>query len=77
VKYSFRKKELVAYHEAGHAIIGVLVPDYDKVRKVSIMPRGAAGGVTFFQPLRITRIAHSIRKSIYSHNPRCPRWSCG
>jgi cell division protease FtsH len=45
-----RKKELVAYHEAGHAIIGVLVPDYDTVRKVSIMPRGAAGGVTFFQP---------------------------
>jgi cell division protease FtsH len=50
VKYSMRKKELVAYHEAGHAIIGVLVPDYDTVRKVSIMPRGAAGGVTFFQP---------------------------
>src|SRR6056300_1169328 len=50
VKYSMRKKELVAYHEAGHAIIGVLLPDYDTVRKVSIMPRGAAGGVTFFQP---------------------------
>ena len=50
VKYSVRKKELVAYHEAGHAIIGALVPDYDRVRKVSIMPRGAAGGVTFFQP---------------------------
>jgi cell division protease FtsH len=50
VKYSMRKKELVAYHEAGHAIIGALVPDYDRVRKVSIMPRGAAGGVTFFQP---------------------------
>ena len=50
VKYSMRKKELVAYHEAGHAIIGVLVPDYDTVRKVSIMPRGVAGGVTFFQP---------------------------
>src|SRR5210317_1741565 len=50
VKYSMRKTELVAYHEAGHAIIGVLVPDYDTVRKVSIMPRGAAGGVTFFQP---------------------------
>jgi cell division protease FtsH len=50
VKYSMRKKELVAYHEAGHAIMGVLVPEYDIVRKVSIMPRGAAGGVTFFQP---------------------------
>ena len=50
VKYSMRKKELVAYHEAGHAIMGILVPDYDIVRKVSIMPRGAVGGVTFFQP---------------------------
>ena len=49
-KFSPKKKELVAYHEAGHAIIGVLVPNYDTVRKVSIMPRGAAGGVTFFQP---------------------------
>ena len=50
VKFSMRKKELVAYHEAGHAIMGVLVPEYDTVRKVSIIPRGAAGGVTFFQP---------------------------
>jgi cell division protease FtsH len=50
VKFSLRKKELVAYHEAGHAIMGVLVPDYDTVRKVSIIPRGAAGGITFFQP---------------------------
>src|SRR5210317_557819 len=50
VKFSLRKKELVAYHEAGHALVGVLVPDYDTVRKVSIIPRGAAGGVTFFQP---------------------------
>src|SRR5210317_2020303 len=50
VKFSMRKKELVAYHEAGHAIVGVLVPDYDMVRKVSIIPRGAAGGITFFQP---------------------------
>ena len=51
VKFSLRKKELVAYHEAGHALVGVLLPDYDTVRKVSIIPRGAAGGVTFFQPL--------------------------
>jgi cell division protease FtsH len=50
VKFSLRKKELVAYHEAGHAIMGVLVPNYDTVRKVSIIPRGAAGGITFFQP---------------------------
>ena len=44
------KKELVAYHEAGHAVMGALMPDYDKVRKVSIISRGDAGGVTFFQP---------------------------
>jgi len=50
-KFSVAKKELVAYHEAGHAIIGVLVPEYDQVRKVSIIPRGDAGGITFFQPL--------------------------
>ena len=49
-KFSQRKKELVAYHEAGHAIVGAALPDYDTVRKVSIIPRGDAGGVTFFQP---------------------------
>src|SRR5210317_1702823 len=49
-KFSPKKKELVAYHEAGHAIVGAILPDYDIVRKVSIIPRGGAGGVTFFQP---------------------------
>lgn len=49
-KFSARKKELVAYHEAGHAIVGAVMRDYDVVRKVSIIPRGDAGGVTFFQP---------------------------
>src|SRR6056300_441293 len=50
VKFSMRKKELVAYHEAGHAIMGVLSPEFDLLRKVSIIARGAAGGITFFQP---------------------------
>ena len=44
------RKARVAYHEAGHAIIGVLMHEYDEVRKVSILPRGDAGGVTYFQP---------------------------
>ena len=44
------RKARVAYHEAGHAIIGVLMREYDEVRKVSILPRGDAGGVTYFQP---------------------------
>src|SRR6056300_502069 len=48
--FSPRNKELVAYHEAGHAIVGAILPNYDTVRKVSIIPRGSAGGVTFFQP---------------------------
>jgi len=45
-----KKKELVAYHEAGHALVGALMPDYDPVAKVSIIPRGQAGGLTFFTP---------------------------
>lgn len=47
---STETKKLTAYHEAGHALIGALMPSYDKVRKVSIIPRGDAGGITFFQP---------------------------
>ena len=47
---SEKKKKLVAYHEAGHAIVGALLPDYDPVTKISIVPRGAAGGLTFFAP---------------------------
>ena len=49
-KMSEKRKTRVAYHEAGHAIIGALMSDYDEVRKVSIIPRGDAGGITFFQP---------------------------
>ena len=46
-----KQKELVAYHEAGHAIVGALVPDYDQVQKITIIPRSnGAGGLTFFAP---------------------------
>ena len=44
------EKKLTAYHEAGHAIVGRLVPDHDPVYKVSIIPRGRALGVTMFLP---------------------------
>ncbi|ALG67462.1 ATP-dependent zinc metalloprotease FtsH [Beggiatoa leptomitoformis] len=44
------EKRLTAYHEAGHAIVGRLVPEHDPVYKVSIIPRGRALGVTFFLP---------------------------
>ena len=48
--FSALKKELIAYHEGGHAIVGASFMNFDMVRKVSIIPRGSAGGVTFFQP---------------------------
>ena len=47
---SEKRKRLVAYHEAGHAFVGALMPDYDPVQKISIIPRGQAGGLTFFTP---------------------------
>merc|ERR1712071_707690 len=48
---SVKQNELVAYHEAGHAICGALIPDYDQVQKISIIPRSnGAGGLTFFAP---------------------------
>ncbi len=47
---SERRKRLVAYHEGGHALVGALMPDYDPVQKISIIPRGRAGGLTFFTP---------------------------
>ncbi|MBC7746430.1 cell division protein FtsH, partial [Pedobacter sp.] len=45
-----QEKELTAYHEAGHAIVGHILPDSDPVHKVTIIPRGGTGGVTWFLP---------------------------
>jgi cell division protease FtsH len=56
-----RQKESTAYHEAGHAIIGRLVPEHDPVHKVTIIPRGRALGVTFFLPEH-DLISTSLRK---------------
>jgi cell division protease FtsH len=47
---SENEKKLTAYHEAGHAIVGLSVPDHDPVYKVTIIPRGRALGVTMFLP---------------------------
>jgi cell division protease FtsH len=52
------EKEMTAYHEAGHAIVGRLVPEYDPVYKVSIIPRGRALGVTMYLPEK-DRFSHS------------------
>lgn len=43
-------KEMTAYHEAGHALVGHILPDSDPVHKVTIIPRGGTGGVTWFLP---------------------------
>ncbi|MFZ2125851.1 MAG: ATP-dependent zinc metalloprotease FtsH [Candidatus Saccharimonadales bacterium] len=45
-----KEKELTAYHEAGHALVGHVLPDSDPVHKVTIIPRGSTGGVTWFLP---------------------------
>jgi len=55
------EKNLTAYHEAGHAIVGRIVPDHDPVYKVSIIPRGRALGVTMFLPQE-DRYSHSKQR---------------
>lgn len=55
------EKKLTAYHEAGHAIVGLSVPEHDAVYKVSIIPRGRALGVTMFLPDQ-DRYSHSKRR---------------
>jgi len=60
-----KQKESTAYHEAGHAIVGYLVPEHDPVHKVTIIPRGRALGVTFFLPegdqISITGASNDIK----------------
>ncbi|MEM1156257.1 MAG: ATP-dependent zinc metalloprotease FtsH [Pseudomonadota bacterium] len=60
---SENEKRNTAYHEAGHAIVGRLVPEHDPVYKVSIIPRGRALGVTMFLPEE-DRYSHSRRHII-------------
>ena len=55
---SEKEKSNTAYHEAGHAIVGRIVPEHDPVYKVSIIPRGRALGVTMFLPVE-DRYSHS------------------
>lgn len=45
-----KEKSMTAYHEAGHAVVGHILPDSDPVHKVTIIPRGGTGGVTWFLP---------------------------
>lgn len=55
------EKRLTAYHEAGHAIVGRIVPEHDPVYKVTIIPRGRALGVTMFLPEE-DRYSHSVQR---------------
>jgi cell division protease FtsH len=59
---SEEEKRMTAYHEAGHAIVGRLVPEHDPVYKVTIIPRGRALGVTHV-PARAGPLQHSKRRS--------------
>jgi cell division protease FtsH len=67
---SDEKRKLVAYHEAGHAIVGALMPEYDPVTKISIVPRGAAGGLTFFAPSE-ERLESGLYSRSYLENQMC------
>lgn len=48
--FTAEQRELIAYHEAGHALMGIVLRDFDLIKKVTIVPRGPAGGVTYFEP---------------------------
>ena len=52
-------KKLIAYHEAGHAIVGTLLPHHDPVNKVTVIPRGQAKGLTWFTPGEERRNKHT------------------
>jgi len=65
-----QKKKLLAYHEAGHAILGALINDVDIRAKISIMPRGPAGGVTSFMP-SVERLSSGLYSKEFLENRMC------
>lgn len=60
-KYSPKEKEMVAYHEAGHAVIGIKLPEAQIVQKVTVIPRGRAGGYNLMMPAE-EKFTHSRRQ---------------
>ena len=67
---SEKEKRKTAYHEAGHAIVGVKLPEHDPVYKVTIIPRGRALGVTLFLPEE-DRYSYSKRRLESRRSPPC------
>ena len=67
--------------QAGHALIGALMPEYDPVQKISIVPRGSAGGLTFFAPsedrlesglYRFVRTSQNSNREVCLRRIHCP-----
>lgn len=72
-KYSEKDKWLVSYHEAGHAVIGLMLDDAKIVQKVTIIPRGDAGGYNLMTP-KEDRYFHRKSETV-SRNHRITRWT--
>jgi ATP-dependent Zn protease len=68
------EKKIVAYHEAGHALVGYLLPHTDPVHKVSIIPRGRAGGYTLMFPGRRSLLHDQNR---VARSGQHPAWGAG
>jgi cell division protease FtsH len=64
-KYSVEEKKVVAYHEAGHAVIGIKLEDANVVQKVTIIPRGVAGGYNLMIPAEEKFL--QTKKSLTAH----------
>ncbi len=70
--------------QSGHALVGALMPEYDPVTKISIVPRGQAGGLTFFAPSeerlesglyrRVHKDACSCKTETFHHGRGCRHW---
>ncbi len=65
-----KQKKIVSTHEAGHTLVAMNIGDYDKVKKVTIIPRGMAGGVTLFEPDQ-ERIDGGLYSKEYLENQLC------
>jgi cell division protease FtsH len=65
-----RQKKIVSIHEAGHTLVALNIGDYDKVKKVTIIPRGMAGGVTVFEPNQ-ERVDSGLYSREYLENQLC------